>query len=326
MKRFHFRQLLTIAFIPLMNTPGYSDPIENFIDVPDGKIHYLDWGGAGFQTHLLHANGFCAGTYSPFVKYLADDLHVMASDIRGHGASELPSSKPILHWNIFADDLKALIEKAMSPPVIGMGHSLGAVATYMAAAQSPELFSCLILLDPTILPRRMLWAMAVMRIFGFAGKIPLAKFARRRRQTFQGKKEALKRFASGRGIFKYWSKDFVEAYLECGLLEKDPQTAVLKCDPEHEAQIFESVPLDVWTYAKKISCPVLAIRGEHSGAFTVDAAKRLGRLIPDFEMVTIPGAGHFVPMGKPVECARVIKDFIHRRYVQPDTPARPAGR
>jgi hypothetical protein len=31
-------------------------------------------------------------------------------------------------------------------------------------------------------------------------------------------------------------------------------------------------------------------------------------------------------MGKPVECARVIKDFIHRRYVQPDTPARPAGR
>ena len=238
-----------------MNTPGYSDPIENFIDVPDGKIHYLDWGGAGFQTHLLHANGFCAGTYSPFVKYLADDLHVMASDIRGHGASELPSSKPILHWNIFADDLKALIEKAMSPPVIGMGHSLGAVATYMAAAQSPELFSCLILLDPTILPRRMLWAMAVMRIFGFAGKIPLAKFARRRRQTFQGKKEALKRFASGRGIFKYWSKDFVEAYLECGLLEKDPQTAVLKCDPELEAQIFEAVPLDVWHYAEKIACP-----------------------------------------------------------------------
>jgi pimeloyl-ACP methyl ester carboxylesterase len=69
----------------------------------------------------------------------------------------------------------------------------------------------------------------------------------------------------------------------------------------------------VWTYAPKIACPVLAIRGEHSGAFTVDAAKRLGRLIPDFELTTVPGAGHFVPMGKPVECASIIKEFIARK-------------
>ncbi len=234
----------------------------------------------------------------------------MASDIRGHGGSQLVGSQRIRHWNIFVEDLKGLIEKTMSPPIIGMGHSLGAVTTYMAAAKYPDLFSCLILIDPTILPRRILWSMAVMRMFGLAGIIPLAKTARRRKKTFQGKKEALKRFASGRGIFKHWSKDFVEAYLECGLLEKDPETAVLKCDPEHEAQIFESVPLDVWTYAPKISCPVLAIRGEHSGAFTVDAAERLGDLIADFELITIPGAGHFVPMGKPIECANAIKEFL----------------
>jgi pimeloyl-ACP methyl ester carboxylesterase len=304
-----------------MNAPEYNEPIENFIDVPDGKIHYLDWGGTGFQTHLLHANGFCAGTYSPFVKYLTGDLNVMASDIRGHGSSQLPSSQRIRHWNIFSEDLKALIEKTMSPPIIGMGHSLGAVTTYMAAAKYPDLFSCLILIDPPILSPRILWVMAVMRMFGLAGIIPLAKTARRRRKTFQGKKEALKRFASGRGIFKYWSKDFVEAYLECGLLEKDPETAVLKCDPEHEAQIFESVPLDVWTYGRKISCPVLAIRGEHSGAFTVDSAKRLGRVIRDYELTTIADAGHFVPMGKPVECARVIKEFIHRKHIKSNTHA-----
>ena len=298
-----------------MSDPEINEPLENFIDVPDGKIHYLDWGGAGRQAHLLHANGFCAGTYSPFVKHLTGELHVVASDIRGHGASQLPSSQRIRHWNIFAEDLKALIEKAMSPPIIGMGHSLGAVTTYIAAAKYPRLFAGLILIDPTILPRRILWSMAVVRMLGLARVIPLAKTARRRKKTFQSKKEALKRFASGRGIFKYWSKDFVEAYLECGLLEKDPETAILKCDPEHEAQIFESVPFDVWKYGKKIACPVLAIRGEHSGAFTVDAARRLERSISDCEVTTIPAAGHFVPMGKPVECARVIKDFIGRRLI-----------
>ena len=295
-----------------MNASEYNQPIENFIDTPDGKIHYLDWGGAGLQAHLLHANGFCAGTYSPFVVHLVDDLHIVASDIRGHGGTELPNIKPIRHWDIFADDLKTLIEQTLSPPIIGMGHSLGAVTTYIAAAKYPQLFSCLILIDPPILSRKILWAMAVVRMFGLSGVIPLAKTARRRRKTFQGKKEALKRFTSGRGIFKYWSKDFVEAYLECGLLEKDSETAILKCDPELEAQIFESVPLDVWKYGQKISCPVLAIRGEHSGAFTVDVAQRLGRIIPDFELITIADAGHFVPMGKPAECARVIKGFVRR--------------
>jgi len=72
-----------------MNAPETIEPLENFINTPDGKIHYLDWGGSGPQVHLLHANGFCAGTYSPFVKHLVDDLHVVASDIRGHGGTEI---------------------------------------------------------------------------------------------------------------------------------------------------------------------------------------------------------------------------------------------
>jgi pimeloyl-ACP methyl ester carboxylesterase len=296
-----------------MDPAALIEPIEKDLVTPDGNIHYLDWGGAGPQVHLLHANGFCAGTYSPFVKYLMDDLHVIASDARGHGGSDPADIERIKNYDIFAEDLKTLIEATMSPPVIGMGHSLGAVATYIAAAKYPGLFSCIILLDPSILPRRILWVIAAMKRVGLGGRIPLARGARRRKKIFQGKKEALKRFAAGRGIFKSWSKEFVEAYLECGLLEKDTETAVLKCDPELEAQIFESVPLDVWKHAPKISCPVLAIRGERSDVFTADSAERLKRLIADYEFATIADAGHFAPMGKPEECARIITEYIHRK-------------
>jgi pimeloyl-ACP methyl ester carboxylesterase len=211
------------------------EPEENYLDTPGGRIHYLDWGGSGPQAHLLHANGFCAGTYSPFVKYLLDDLHIIAGDVRGHGGSDLPDIHRVHHWNIFADDLKTLIDQTMSPPIIGLGHSLGAVTTYIAAATYPHLFSAIILIDPPIFPRRMLWLIAVMKWLGLTRSIPLARTARRRKKTFQSKKEALKRFASGRGIFKSWSQEFVEAYLECGLLEKDSETAVLKCDPELES-------------------------------------------------------------------------------------------
>jgi pimeloyl-ACP methyl ester carboxylesterase len=304
-----------------LNGSEHREPIEGYIESPEGKIHYLDWGGTGLQTHLLHANGFCAGTYSPFVKYLIDDLHIIASDVRGHGDSFRHNSQRIRHWDIFADDLKNLIEHTLSPPVIGIGHSLGAVTTYIAAAQYPHLFAGIILIDPVILPRRLLWLLTAMRFLGLMGRLPLAKGARRRRRQFQGKKKALQLFAAGRGIFKTWSKEFVHAYLECGLLEKDPETAVLKCDPELEAQIFESIPLNVWKYAKKISCPVLAIRGELSDTFYADAAERLKRFIPDYELNTVAGSGHFIPMQNPEECAEIIKNFIKRKCVDRDIKA-----
>jgi pimeloyl-ACP methyl ester carboxylesterase len=294
-------------------TDSTVEPAEGFIHASDGRLHYLDWGGAGLQVHFMHGNGFCAGTYAPFIANLSDNLHIFASDVRGHGDSLNLNHRRIRNWQIFVKDLKAIIEQVMTPPIVGMGHSLGAVTTYMAAAEYPHLFSGIVLIDPVILPRRLLWLLAGLKLLGLTGKIPLARAARRRRRSFQGKKEALKLFAAGRGIFKTWHREFIDAYLECGLLEKDAETAVLKCDPELEAQIFESIPLNVWRYAKKITCPVLAIRGAVSDIFFADAAQRLTGSIADFELQTVPHSGHFPPMEKPEQCARFILDFIQRK-------------
>lgn len=284
-------------------------PVEAFVDTDTGKLHYLDWGGGGGPAHLLHANGFCAGTYSPFIRYLRDDLNVVASDIRGHGGSDAPPVDRIRHWKIFAKDLKVLITRTMTPPVLGIGHSLGAVTTYIAAARYPGLFSGIVLMDPVILPLKTLWLIRLLKLAGLSGRIPLARGARRRRRTFKNRLEAFQRFASGRGLFRTWSEEFIDAYLSCGLLEKDADTAVLTCDPEMEAQIFESVPLDVWRYASRIDCPVLALRGAQSDTFQAAPAEKLKRLIADYRLQTIPRTGHFLPMEAPEACARAIIDF-----------------
>jgi pimeloyl-ACP methyl ester carboxylesterase len=305
-----------------MNSPieekrsGRSDskrePAEGFVHSSDGRLHYLDWAGTGLQVHFLHGNGFCAGTYAPFISNFPDDLHIFASDVRGHGDSLDLNHRRIRNWQVFVRDLKTVIEQVMTPPILGMGHSLGAVTTYMAAAQYPHLFCGIVLIDPVMLPKKLLWLIAGMKFMGMAGNIPLARAARRRRRNFKGKKEALKLFTAGRGIFKNWSQEFVQAYLECGLLERDSQTAVLKCDPELEAQIFESVPLNIWKYARKITCPALVIRGELSTFFSAPAAERLKAVMADIELVTIPQSGHFPPMEKPQQCARLITDFVRR--------------
>ena len=61
-------------------TQRSPEPAERFLEHPQGRIHYLDWGGDGLQAHFLHGNGFCAGTYTPFIQHLVDDLHILASD------------------------------------------------------------------------------------------------------------------------------------------------------------------------------------------------------------------------------------------------------
>ena len=48
----------------------------------------------------------------------------------------------------------------------------------------------------------------------------------------------------------------------------------------------------------------------------MDAAERLKRKVADCELAIIADAGHFAPMGKPQECARIIADFVHRKFAR----------
>jgi pimeloyl-ACP methyl ester carboxylesterase len=292
-----------------------DEPARGHVDVPGGRLHYLDWGGNGPPAHFLHGNGFCAGTYAPFLRLLAPDLRVTASDIRGHGESAFERMPRIRHWKVFAEDLALLVRRALNGQVAGMGHSLGAVATTMAAAMHPELFPALVLVDPVFFEPLRLWRVAALRMLGLRGHSPLAVQARRRRRVFKGKAELMRVFAARPGAFKSWGPEFIDAYLECGFLERDAQTAVLRCDPELEAQIFESVPVDVWGYIKRLRCPVLALRGEQSEVFTERAALRLKRRVPTCTLVTLPGCGHFPVMEQPGECARVIKSYLRETLV-----------
>jgi pimeloyl-ACP methyl ester carboxylesterase len=288
-------------------------PRDKYIQLKNGAFHYMEWETGGLPAHFLHANGMCAGTYTPFIKLLSRDLHVIASDIRGHGDSARIHPSELDHWRSFSEDLRDITEALADPPIIGIGHSLGAVLTYMAAALYPHLFSCIILIDPVMLPGRWLWLMRILQMLGLENRLPLAQAARRRKKQFDSKQAAFERFSSGRGIFKAWPNEFISAYLECALAEKG-DSAVLKCDPELEARLFESVPQDEWSYARKIQCPTLAIRGEHSDTFFPDAARKLGRLIRNYQLETIANAGHFVPMEQPETCAALILEYASQHH------------
>jgi pimeloyl-ACP methyl ester carboxylesterase len=283
---------------------------SRFLDLPDGRVHYLEGPAAGARLHFLHANGFCGGTYAPFLGLLGETFHITASDIRGHGDTQLPLPQPVTDWSLFADDLRRTLEALDAPPVIAVGHSLGAVTTYLAAATWPRLFRAIVMIEPPIFDSGRLLLIGMLKKLGMTGRIPLVRGARRRRRRFLDRQEALGRFAAGRGIFHSWRSEFIAAYLACGLRDGTRQDAELKCDPESEAQIFESIPLDVWRYAPRIRCPALLLRGCASDTLLPAAARRLERSVAGLHRVDIPGAGHFAPMEQPEACTREIKRFL----------------
>jgi pimeloyl-ACP methyl ester carboxylesterase len=80
--------------------------------------------------------------------------------------------------------------------------------------------------------------------------------------------------------------------------------------PEWEAEIFRTVPTDVWRLPKHLRTPTLILRGELTDVFVKVSAERFKRLNPKPEIVTVTGAGHLIPQEKPEVVGAALQDFV----------------
>ena len=121
----------------MQESPDANTTLRRSIELAGGAMSFIEWPGRQEPTLLFaHANGFNAETYRTVLEPLGGFLHILACDLRGHGRSTLPTADVSANsWTVFRDDLIGAIEKTAIEPVILTGHSLGAVASLMAAAQ-----------------------------------------------------------------------------------------------------------------------------------------------------------------------------------------------
>jgi pimeloyl-ACP methyl ester carboxylesterase len=285
----------------------------NSIETSQGRFHYYDIGDSDRTIYFCHGNSLSAGSYLPFLQKVADKgFKVIAPDLRGHGFSTKEKTQAIKSWDIFIKDVEAFVSAINKPLVpnqksqiknqkslIGMGHSLGGFIVYAAAALYPGLFSRIILLDPIILPPELLLFSNFIRLIGMERKFWFSRMARNKRFLFASKKDALKHY-SGKGMFRYWLPEFIEAYVETAITNSATNNTVsLCCDPELEAMIFESPPLNTWKFAGQIDIPVLLVRAGNSDHSFNRAGIRLSRKIKDCRFITLEGLSHFMMMEDP---------------------------
>lgn len=271
------------------------------------KFHDFNPGSNKPFVHLAHANGFPPATYQKAIQNLLPHYHVVSFLARPLWGNTPPEW---LHrWSQMADDLIEGLRDFSGQKMTGIGHSLGGVLTLYAAIKKPDLFSRVILIDPTMLAPRFLWKVKFMRLFGLEARSYLVKGALRRRRTWDSTEAAYKYFRE-KVLFKNWSDEIVKSYA-VSMTGPSPEGGVqLLYPPEWEARIYQTIPNDVWKFAALLQQPTLIIRGETSNTFTIESEKVFKKINSKAIFEVVQGVGHLLPQEKPGEVGALISKFL----------------
>ncbi len=215
---------------------------------------------------------------------------------------------PVLpHWPMQVKELADWIRARTHVPVWGVGHSFGAVISFLTAYQYPELFRGIVLLDPPLISgwNALLFAMA--RQMGMADQMTPAGRSRTRRRHWATYEEAVTYFQS-RPFYQQLDARCLADYISAGVRELGDGSWTLTYDPDVEVEIFRTTPHDYWRYWRHLKVPGILIRGSHSEVTQPKAAYRLAHTHGLIQQ-ECPG-GHLFPLITPEQTAQQVHQGI----------------
>ncbi|WP_342374607.1 alpha/beta hydrolase [Myxococcus stipitatus] len=269
-------------------------------------LHLEEWGGTGPVLHLAHANGFPPGTYRKLIELLKPRYRVVTV----HSRCLVPGSDPrsMRTWDDMAEDLIQALRAAKLDGVLGVGHSMGGVATLLASVREPGLFRAVVALDPVLFSGWRKLAIDVLRGVGQLGRVPPASLARRRRAHWGSREEAALSYRK-KPLFKVFDAECFEDYLRYGLTESPEGGVRLTIPREWEARVFETYAKDVWRSLRAVRVPSLIVRGQATETLLPAAFAKARRVMPGTLFSELPG-GHLFPLEDPGACVRCIHSFL----------------
>jgi pimeloyl-ACP methyl ester carboxylesterase len=274
------------------------------------SIPHFDFGGAGQPIHFLHANGYPPACYQSFLELLHSQYHVFGMHLRPLWKDARPDE--IIRWHPLSDDLLEFLASNSPTPVIGVGHSMGAIVTLRAALRNPRQFRALILIDPVLFLPSFMCLWRFVKFIGLADRFhPLIPGAKKRRQTFDHL-ETVYRSYRARNVFRYISDENLRIYIE-GITQRNTDgTYNLVYSPEWEVQIYRTgmQDLDLWRGLPKLEIPMLFVRGAETDTFRENAAELVKRKQPKARIETLEKSTHLVPLECPQEVFNIMQSFL----------------
>ena len=252
---------------------------------------FVRWGERSRPTMvLLHGLTGHARTWDTFARAMAPRYRIIALDQRGHGDTEWPRP-PAYDTADFVHDLRALADSFGVERFTLVGLSMGAHNALAFAIRHPECVERLVSVDvpPAVpLPRDRA---------ALAGSDP-------ERAGFATIEEA---FAAERPVYPLSSEEVVMHRVRHNLKRREDGRWVWKHSPGVARHWH---PADLSDTLREIRCPTLVLRGGESEVLDPPSAARMVHAIPRAELVTIEGSGHSVPMDRPAEFERALREFL----------------
>jgi len=241
------------------------------------------------------------------------EYHVFGMLLRPLWAEAKPEE--IDDWHFFSEDLHVFLSaysfegKTLSEPVIGVGHSIGAIVTLRAALRYPGKFRALVLLDPVLHVPEQLVEWRDQREKDPMSH-PLIQRAQTRRRTFSDLETVFKGYRK-RDVFRYLSDENLRIHIE-GITRKTETGYELIYSPEWETRIYftSMQDFDIWNSLHNLRIPTLYIRGDETDTFLEDAAKLVKQKQSDARIEVVEKSTHIFPLERPKEVFEIMQSFF----------------
>jgi pimeloyl-ACP methyl ester carboxylesterase len=282
------------------------EPISQYYYSHRLKLHFWDWGNKGNPNLILvHGSRDHARSWDQIASSLAADYRVVAPDLRGHGDSSwaLGAMYSIPEYVL---DLSALIDIVGNPPVYLVGHSLGGAVVLLYAGVYPDRVKKLVCIEgfgPP--PEKLVPRPAHERMRKWVEE--MREYEKRESRHYPDLEAAVSRMREANSHLSVqlarhltlfgsnWNPDgsltwkfdnYVRAFSPYGFNMEDAQ--------------------EIW---RRITCPTLLFRGLESWAVDPESDGRI-RAIPDYRLVNVPNAGHWVHHDQPETFLNHMREFF----------------
>jgi len=265
----------------------------------DLRLHYLvddftDPWTSPETILLLHGNAESSLSWYAWVPVLARRFKVVRPDMRGYGASTPMPRDFKWSLDVIIDDYARLMDSLGVRRFHLLGAKIGGVVARAFAARRAE---------------------RVMTLTVIGSPPPVRKGAERipelnREFETQGVEHWARRTMAGR-LGDRFPREGIEWWIK--FMGK---TAVSTLVGFNAAINYSDIRADV----ARITCPTLVITTDESGLASVEETRAWQQVIPNSELLVVPGNSFHVAASDAEACARATLDFIARR-AKPDVSA-----
>ncbi|WP_339726082.1 alpha/beta hydrolase [uncultured Paraglaciecola sp.] len=253
--------------------------------------------------HFAHANGFPAGSYQQIFKQFPDDFTVHALTKFAH-SERFPVNANLENQ---VAELIDYLTHTVGHPAYVVGHSMGAVVSFVAACERPDLIKGVIMLDPPIASGVARVAFRLLKYSPLIDKFSPAGKAKVRCQSWPLGTDLVAYFKA-KALFKNFQLACIQDYVDAAIDEREDKLQ-LNFDAQIEASIYRNVPHNLNKFYKRLSVPGLLVTGSQSDvcipAFLATFIKK-----SKIEHHVFEGGGHMFPLESPKQVAELITNRI----------------